>query len=392
MARYPTSLVCIFLATSFTEASRLKFLTSRLLEFTDDDYYEEDSSIVQQGLDLLTDLAGQCMDPQMMNAVDPVASLFDKYEDYCTDSQVTEFESALKTYNDCTGTNLSDFIETFWSAMVGVGMTCAPYVYKSLKQMSDAAERLSITMPFKLRMPDECVDSLMGDNAFGDFYREHTIHPGKDRVCLAQLGRTVPDCTLRRWPVPIVGAVLKYYSCAGDKLAELTADMCAKEVRALSSCLPSVNEIKGASVNDSQCQSVVKHCSIDKLVKEEEYSVMMLLPSPLSAAPLSDTCADSDLSEEVSIRLEAFHRACSSNEDRAIWTQSGAGVATVSSTQRTRENDSSGNSTGKTLVFGFVIGIVCTLGLTTFISRKKSTENGSLVGQSDNSGRIGELS
>lgn len=57
-------------------------------------------------------------------------------------------------------------------------------------------------------LPHECVDSLWGDNVFGDFFRQHTTNPKKNRECLVTVRRQVPDHTLRCWPVPIPGVLL----------------------------------------------------------------------------------------------------------------------------------------------------------------------------------------
>merc|ERR1711862_89877 len=77
------------------------------------------------------------MDVQMMNAIDPIASLLNKFDNYCNESQAAKFEAALDEYNRCTGESLADFIETLLPAAIGASMTCAPYFYETMTEYED---------------------------------------------------------------------------------------------------------------------------------------------------------------------------------------------------------------------------------------------------------------
>jgi len=339
-------------------------------------YYESEEDIYDLifGQDKLSDIATQCIDAQGMLYIN-------KLDNYCTDTQASTFELALVDYNSCTSTDFSALVETFLDALLGVSLTCAPYFYKVSNVVTpiyyaddDGAEDAALSKILELLnqpMPHECLDSFLGDNAFGDFIRQHIISPGKERECLATLGRQVPDCTLRRWPVPIPGFFLKAYSCMENKFLEL--DPCKDEMEALK-CLPTVNEIKESN-SDALCQEWTKVCTHDRMVMGKAPSMTLLLPPPLSAHPLSDICKDTDISNGISARLEAYQHKCLSDEDRKIWSQGTRGVPnipiTLKMTRQKKNNSKSSSSSGfGVFMFGLIIGIACTALLSIFNKRR----------------------
>lgn len=342
----------------------------------EDSYYESEKNAYGRILDdgKLMDIATQCIDAQGM------PYYLNRLDNYCTDTQASKFELALVDYNSCTSTDFSALVETFWDALLGVSLMCAPYYYKvsNVVEQSyyfndyDDDHAISKILEFlKQPMPHECLYSLLGDNAFGDFIRQHTISPGKERECLATLGRQVPDCTLRRWPVPIPGFFLKAYSCMENKFLEL--DPCKVEMEALK-CLPTVNEIKESN-SDALCQEWTKVCTHDRILVFKTPSITLLLPPPLSAHPLSDICKDTDISNGVSARLEAYQHKCLSDEYRKIWSQGTHGVPNVPITlkmaRQKKNNGKSSSSSGfGAFMFGLIIGIACTALLSIFNKRR----------------------
>lgn len=345
-------------------------------------------SLVDSNFEKLQDIAAQCIDTKIMNGEDMITNALEKFEDYCTDTQTSKFESALLDYNDCTDTNFADFIETLWDASLGMTLTCASYFYKHGPALLVEITAGNISeMPFREHMPPECVDSLLGRNAFGDFLREHTIHPKKDAKCLAKLGLKVPDCTLRRWPVPIPGSALKSYSCMSNKVQQ-ELDVCKAEVEALK-CLPDVSYFKKLSdaEQDAECQKLARTCTIDRFNAGKVPSMIMFLPPPLSAQPLPDIC-DDDLSHDASTRLKAYQMVCFSEEDRNIWTSGERGTANVpltdavqkvkaaqKSTEQssTRDMKSSSSSGFGVFLFGLIAGIVCTVLVGIFKQRSRDS-------------------
>lgn len=368
MIRYSTFLICF---AAFTSPSAGELASDSASD-----------GLVDVGFSKLHDIATQCVDQEIMTGQDWIGSALKKYDQYCTDTQASKFEAKLMDYNECSGTNFEAFIETFWDAMMGMSMTCASYFYKhGTEILMDFMTGSLSQLPFRDHMSPECVDSLLGNNAFGDFVREHSIHPKKDAECLVKLGRQVPDCTLRRWPVSIPGSILKAYSCMNNKMQEM--DMCDTEVEALK-CLPSVTDIKKSKSGD-MCQKWAETCTIDKLNAGKYPSVIMILPPPLSAQPFPDICDEVDSSHDVSARLKAYQEACLSVEDRKIWTQGTSGVATVPMTEtvkklksaqekaeQTPKDEKSSSSSGFMLFFfGLVVGV----GGTALVVKKKSSGN-----------------
>jgi len=379
MIRYSTFLVYLGAAS----------LSINEIEATAFENYPSDTSasLVDSNFGKLQDIADQCIEAKIMNDEDMITNALETLENYCTDTQTSKFESALLDYNDCTNTNLADFIETLWDASLGMTLTCASYFYKhGPALLVEIATGNVSEMPFQEHMPPECVDSLLGRNAFGDFFREHIIHPKKDSKCLVKLGLKVPDCTLRRWPIPIPGSLLKSYSCMSNKMQQ-ELDMCKTEVEALK-CLPDVSYFKKLSdaEQDVECQKLARTCTIDQFNAGKVPSIIMFLPPPLSAQPLPDIC-DDDLSRDASTRLKAYQMVCFSEEDRNIWTTGEQGTANVPLTDAvlkvkaaqksaeqsaTKDMKSSSSSGFGVFLFGLIAGIVCTVLVGIFKQRRDS--------------------
>jgi len=376
MARYSISLVYLLLGSiNFIQAEKNKSLTSRLLDNTGGEEYYVGPTFIDDGLAQLTDFAGQCIDEQMMNANDPIDAMFKTMEKYCSAVQETKFELALKNYEQCDGARIEDFIETYWDSVVGVAMTCSGYMYRSLTAAYNEFQSEFLSMkhlPFEDRMPAECIESLLGNHGFGNFIRQNMMSPKRDFDCLKTLGREVPNCTLRKWPVPIVGPVLKFFSCADGNFDAAYAEICDGELEVLNNCLPSLKEIKNA--NEGSCKTWINTCTIAEFTNGKMPSFAMIMPAPLSAAPFPDICVNDD----VTARYKAYQNACLSKEDLKIWSKStNSGKALGSSSRASATgNNSSSSSNHTTLFFGFLIGVVGTVGVAFLIDyRKKRAGN-----------------
>jgi len=260
-------------------------------------------------------------------------------------------------------------------------MTCAPYFYEVFTKLEKhyyGDDNVYSELIFQKRMPDECVASLLGDNAFGIFFREHTMHPGKDRECLAELGRVVPDCTLRRWPIPLPGLLFQMYTCLENKTEAITNQICTQEVEVLSNCLPTADEIKTTTdenkdvyVRKIQCDQWAKACTIDSINSDDIPSIYMLLPRPLSAAPLSDTCMSIDSSHDASSRLAAYQRVCIPEKDREMWSD-GTGVPELSTSRLSSSSFGSSNSNSFwKFSLGFICGMAAVVGAAVFWDRRR---------------------
>lgn len=353
--------------TMIRYSASLIYLLFGAINLTQAENYYEGPAFVSDSLAQLSDVAFQCVDEKMMSSsTDPFDIAFSTMENYCSDSQDTKFELALRKYEKCSGASLEDFIETFWSAEFGAIMTCSGYVYRSAKSAMDDYEKNGEMkdLPFKERMPEECIDSLMGNNAFGNFFRENWISPKREYRCLKTLGEEVPNCTLRRWPVPIVGAVFRFFSCAAPNVEVVSVSECNDELEVMNKCLPSVGEIKKA--NKGSCKTWTETCTLGEINEDGRPVMHMMLPAPLSSSPFPDTCAD----EDINARYKAYQQACFPKEDLELWneakTSAFGGLMTSSKSKRSKSSSSS----GKFLLYGLVLGIVGTVGAAVLIDRR----------------------
>merc|ERR1719498_806224 len=142
-------------------------------------------------------------------------------------------------------------------------MTCLPYLFDTFVSLSENGVP-KFPLP---RIPDECVNSFLGQNEVGNFMRNEMIMTKKGMGCLAKLGETVPDCTLYRWPVPIVGPLLKLASCAYPMFEEMFMNAfpmsCGYELYLLSSCLPPLSDIENAT--QDTCNKWIDQCAQEDL-------------------------------------------------------------------------------------------------------------------------------
>lgn len=276
---------------------------------------DDDGDIVIQ---FLTDMSMQCLDDES-SLTDALTSRnpFNMLQNYCDSNQMPLFEKGLETYEQCSGASILEFIQSIGSAVFGGAMTCLPYLYDNyFSNDDDFFEQSAPTFPLP-RIPQQCVDSFLGDNSVGNFMRNELTMTKNGMTCLAELGQSVPDCTLYRWPVPIVGPLLKVASCAYPMFEDIFSMSCEDELSVLSQCLPSVSEMENAT--DEMCYKWIDQCA----QKDMEFGPVpffgMSLPPPLTARPLNDICHDPSLDGEVSKRYEFFRDECIPEKDKKIW-------------------------------------------------------------------------
>jgi len=249
-----------------------------------------------------------------------IEKVIDLLENYCDDQDTLKFKLAFEKFFQCSGYDVASFTETFWSATIGIVMKCAGYYYQISKLLVDFPNRLpEVPLP---RVPDECASSLVGQNPFGNFLRHHSTQPENEMECLTELGQNVPACTLRRWPIPIVGEVLKFFACFESKMNEDNIQLCERELRVLSKCLPPLGELENA--DEQMCQHWIKWCTLDQIEIGSIPSIKMFLPPPFSSAPISDLCKGTDVNAEyknVPAHFETFQEVCLNNEDLEFWSK-----------------------------------------------------------------------
>jgi len=168
------------------------------------------------------------------------------------------------------------------------------------------------------RVPQECVDALVGDNPFGTAFLYAEEFPEREQKCFSELAGKLPMCALSEWPVPIVGSWLSAFSCiygnAQDVIMPLMQESIQSELGMLNDCLP--QEISDAS----NCKEIRNKCIFDKDLP----AISMALPPPFWAPPMTQNYKDmADSTEEYGgnlwERYEAYRQTCVPPADLAIW-------------------------------------------------------------------------
>ena len=249
--------------------------------------------------DLIDSDMGECFE-----GFDVMEDPFPTTGDYCGPNDATKFNDALDEFKTCSNFDLKAIIETISSASLGLIVSCGSYSSQVMYN------------PFELpRVPDECVDALVGDNPFGNMVLQMYKYPHREMACFADLAEALPACTLNEWPVPIVGNWLKSISCLFGE-SDSTNDpmvntMVSSQLEGLSECLP-------LEISEENCQDVVNECA-----NTDDLIINMYLPAPFNGAPLPtfyhDVAAGDERLESALNQFEEYRQSCIPAEDRMIW-------------------------------------------------------------------------
>lgn len=128
-------------------------------------------------------------------------------------------------------------------------------------------------------VPDECMNAILGDNPVGNLIREMYHHPDKFCACTQAFGDAVPQCLLTD-PISdstISGSLFKSSACLVGLTCSHIDDFCTRELEALDSCLPPMND------NTLSNEEVIKQCEADE-------SMLIGIPAQLSKGQLPDAC------------------------------------------------------------------------------------------------------
>jgi len=270
---------------------------------------------------MMTAMFGQCMnnlDIEKMMTDDP----FIDVKNRCNDQQAATFNSALKTFKTCAGFDLKLLIEEFGSLYIGLLLNCGSY-YTEVTQRLDEIDALwpdisklkeedSHPLP---RVPQQCVDAIVGDNPFGQAFLYNEEFPEQEQKCFSELAGKLPMCALNEWPVPIVGSWLSAISCiygnSEDVLMPLMDGFMVDALKTLDECIPD-------GISSSDCKATRNKCLFDN----DMPTPFLILPPPFSAPPISDTInsiAVRDGFGGLSAKYEAYRQACIPAADLAVW-------------------------------------------------------------------------
>lgn len=241
-------------------------------------------------------------------AIEPFATM----GDYCNLKDTTKFNDALNAFETCSHFDLKEIIETIASAFTGLVLNCGSYsnqvVNGDLLDLSDMETWLSLP-----RVPDECVDAMVGDNPFGNMIMGIIKNPEKELKCFADLADALPACTLKEWPIPIVGNWLKSMSCmlasTETMMEPVINGLYTDQLGKLDECLP-------AKISKKNCQEVLDRCR-----DLDDPFVGLYLPAPFAGAPMPDNLKEiakgAGLKDTLE-RYEQYRQSCIAAEDRAI--------------------------------------------------------------------------
>eukprot|EP00559_Dactyliosolen_fragilissimus_P004414 CAMPEP_0184870126 /NCGR_PEP_ID=MMETSP0580-20130426/36555_1 /TAXON_ID=1118495 /ORGANISM="Dactyliosolen fragilissimus" /LENGTH=389 /DNA_ID=CAMNT_0027372051 /DNA_START=45 /DNA_END=1214 /DNA_ORIENTATION=+ len=266
---------------------------------------------------------------KMVNAIPPLLDIMDNY---CDEKDTNQFENALKDFQKCSRIDLMTYYETLYDSMAGATFYCARYIFDALQ---------STSIP---RVPDQCMDALFGDNPTGNTLRAALEHPGLDSKCYHDLYDNLPTCTIKKWPLPLSGSLLKVVSCINKKSMPLLEESCAQDFDAMNECLNDPKLLLGKPRSQEMCDEWTQACS----------GFSLFLPPPLNALPLSDVCQHKiDLEPKVKEKYEAYRKSCVSPDDIHYWEE-GDGKASLSSLKYYSSNGREGGKGNSILYTSFV--------------------------------------
>lgn len=297
----------------------------------------------------------QCFEGFKLNDLmaDPLATV----AEYCTPSEAKKFNNALDAFETCSQFDLKQVIETIASAYLGLTLNCGSYVLQAMDLFDNAllGENDDIDLMLSLpRVPDTCVDAFLGDNPFGNMILEYNKYPERELACFTDLANSLPSCTLKEWPVPIVGNWLKSVSCIFgnvETMVEPLMDMMVmSELEQLSGCLPT-------NISKENCQSVLDSCH-----NADEPIMSLYLPAPFRGAPLpakvQQIANDAPQFESALKRYEQYRQSCIPAEDRAIWERDPGKTSQITSNMFEKQSSFQKARSSSTFWPGFITGAI----------------------------------
>jgi hypothetical protein len=217
------------------------------------------------------------------------------------------------------------------------------------------------------RVPDQCLDTFMGDNPLGNMIRNGLEHPGLDVKCYKKLSEDVPSCTLKQWPISIPGSVVKVSSCVNSEMLPEIESSCDTQFSILNECLDDPLVLQGGAQkqDDATCAKWISKCG-------NAGSTFVSLPAPLNALPLSDVCQDRiEIHPESAQLFEAFQKSCVADDDMKFWKSGGGGAASLSSFHKYNNGGGGGRGSGFGTFFVGLLTGVAALGAAVYVKKKR---------------------
>lgn len=270
-----------------------------------------------QGAGMAMMMFGQCfqnidMDKMMEN---PFADV----DDRCTTMETETFNVALTNFKSCAGFDLEELIEAYGSVMIGHVLNCGSYVMNTAADIMSMGAMNIETLKARdtplPRVPQECVDAMVGDNPFGNSFLRIEKYPEQEMQCFADLARALPKCTLNDWPIPIVGTWLKTLSCiygsVNDLMMPMIEETVKEQLHTMKSCLP-------VTIAPSQCKDVRNACLFDPNSPVFTFGFPPPFWNPPITKPVQNIAETNNLSSALE-KYNSYREVCIPAADRAIW-------------------------------------------------------------------------
>ena len=162
-----------------------------------------------------------------------INKFFGNVSDECSDDQIEDFDTIFDEFQSCAGYDLKEFIEDFPSAIVGTLLECI--ITSDYSDVSDWTDLNSLS---SIKISDRCLDFEFGPNSFGNLLRETWLHTDRVLPCFSMLSSKVPSCTVDYHPIPVVGSMVKSFTCIAGRMSKTIDDILKIEMKTLKLCLP----------------------------------------------------------------------------------------------------------------------------------------------------------
>jgi len=309
-------------------------------------------------------------DADMMTMIPMVLDIFDNY---CDKNHADQFEKALRDFQKCSNIDMKAHYETFADSLVGVTLTCARYfvdLFPSImmSMMPGPAGYYGMSSIFPLpRIPDQCLDTFLGDNPLGHMIRSGLEHPGLDMKCYKKLSEDVPSCTLKQWPIPIPGSIVKVSSCVQSEMLPEMESTCDMQFSILDECLDDPLVLQGQKQDEETCSKWISQCG-------NAGSTFIAMPAPLNGLPLSDVCKERiEVHPDSAKAFEAFQKSCVADDDIKFWKNGGGTASLKSFNKYNSGSDSSGGSVFKIFFLGLLTGMTA-LGAAVYLRKRRQDD------------------
>merc|ERR1712238_49136 len=106
-----------------------------------------------------------------------------------------------------------------------VSLTMPTYIrqinkfFGNVSDYSDVSDWTDLNSLSSIKISDRCLDFEFGPNSFGNLLRETWLHTDRVLPCFSMLSSKVPSCTVDYHPIPVVGSMVKSFTCIAGRMS-----------------------------------------------------------------------------------------------------------------------------------------------------------------------------